>query len=152
MNKKNRFSMLEVDKDVKDKHLSKETINVPQAPIHTKKSIEIIVDKDEFKNNLEIHNLKNKEIEIQNKKTVLHSRIYEIKRDAWIKITIGLAIIFIATKKYIIGDEKLKNLNGNNYELIVTKSTLNNNDFILIGLIIIFIYFIFFKPGNKKKD
>lgn len=154
MNKKNRFSMLEVSpEDKTSKHSSSEKIaqENPEVPKKLVKEMKTIIPNNEFEENLKKHNLKEQIKDIHVKKQVIESKILQIKRMAWIKIAIGIYIVVLVSKKYIWSDSRIKALGNGEGELIVTKQSLNQNDVILILLIIAFIYLSFFYKNTKDK-
>ena len=118
----------------------------PAAP-----QMKVIINNEEFEKNLNHYKLKSQEKEILQQKQVIESRILRIKKEAWIKIALGILIISLAAKKYLIGDRKIKYLGNDEAELTVTTSALNANDLVLIALIIVFIYYAFLKKNKKDK-
>jgi hypothetical protein len=111
----------------------------------------VIVKNEEFEKNLKLHNLKAREKEITQEKLVIESRIFRIRRDAWIKIILGIYILILVAKKYLWGEKSIKNLGNNQGELVITQTTLSTNDKFLVVLILLFIYFTFFKKNQKDK-
>lgn len=151
MNKKNRFAMLEVDPKGKDD--SKASVPINDGPRSEQSQAinrpKVIVADEDFEINLKHHKLKIQVKELQHKKKVIESRIFRIKRDAWIKIILGIFIIATVARKYIWGDRQTKNIGNNQIEVLITKATFSTNDFLIVILILIFIYYQFFT--NKKK-
>ena len=154
MNKKNRFSMLEVGPEDKTAKLpSAENIANKNPEVSKKfvKEMKTIIPNNEFEENLKKHKLKEQIKDIHVKKQVIESKILQIKKMAWIKIAIGIYIVVLVSKKYIWDDSRIKALGNGEGELIVTKQSLNQNDVILIILIISFIYLSFFYKNTKDK-
>lgn len=154
MNKKNRFSMLEVgseDKTSKQSPAEKIAKENPEVSKKLVKEMKTIIPNNEFEENLKKHKLKEQVKDIHVKKQVIESKILQIKRMAWIKIAIGIYIVVLVSKKYIWSDSRIKALGNGEGELIVTKQSLNQNDVILILLIIAFIYLSFFYKNTKDK-
>lgn len=151
MNKKNRFSMLEVEPKGKENSKASAPLNEGPCPERSQavNRPKVIVADEDFENNLKHHKLKIQVKELQHQKKVIESRILRIKREAWIKIILGIFIIATVARKYVQGDRQAKNIGNNQIEVLITKSTFNMNDFLIVILILIFIYYQFF--ANKKK-
>lgn len=154
MDKKNRFSMLEVDSKHNKNVSPEESVDAIRGKASEAQQVpqfKIVVENEEFEKNLQKHKLKSREKEIALEKQAIHSSILKIKSTAWIKIILGIYILVMVAKKYIWGTKSLRRLDGNNAELIITKSALNGNDYVLILLIMVFIYLTFFKKNPKDK-
>lgn len=158
MNKKNRFSMLEVGQEPEASSKNTETKVDSCNPENIKKPIKemkVIIANSEFEANLNKHKhheqVKDQVKAIHLKKKVIESKILNIKKKAWLKILLGIFIILVVVKEYIWEQSTIKNLGNNEAELIITKYDLNSNSILLIILIIIFIYVAFFYEKNKDK-
>lgn len=158
MNKKNRFSMLEVEQVPEVSSKNTETKVDTSTPENIKKPIKemkVIISNSEFEANLSKHKhheqVKDQVKAIHLKKKVIESKIINIKKKAWLKILLGIFIILIVFKEYIWGKSSIKSLGNNEAEQIITKHALSSNDILLIILIIIFIYVAFFYEKNKDK-
>lgn len=115
--KNKRFSMLEVDKISNDKittnsnsnNNNKDTKNINKNEIknNTKIATNIVIDEDEFKRNLQIHNYKRIQEDQRKEIEKTKAKLPDVNW-AWLKIAIGsqaiiLGLLFLYYR-YIIGN------------------------------------------------
>lgn len=115
------------------------------------KQIKVIVKNAEFEENLKHHQLKIQQKEILNQKKVIQSKILRIKRDAWFKIGLGILLVLFVIRRYVIGTSSIKSLGNGEAEQIISKAPFAREDFVVIALILLFIYFAFFTTKKDKK-
>jgi hypothetical protein len=151
-NKKNRFAMLEVESPAKvdTKQSASTTEKLPTSKEKPRNFAKVIIEDDEFENNLRQHKLINQQKEIPHQKKEIESKILRLKKEAWIKIGIGVLIIVFSFKKFFLNDFAIKHIGYDEEELVITHHKLANNDYFLIASIVIFIIYIF--KTKKKKD
>lgn len=141
--------MLEIEPQLKDKANPASANQLAEhAPVKAPKQIKVIVDNAEFEENLKHHQLKIQQKEIVNQKKVIQSKILRIKREAWFKIGLGVLLVLFVIRRYTTGSSSIKSLGNGEAEQIITTTPFGREDFVVIALILIFIYFAFF--GTKK--
>lgn len=144
--------MLEIGQQGKEEKILKEqSSNTPSSRLQPipSKDIKVIIDEKDFERNLKIHELKNQEKEILDKKEKIDFEISQMKMWAYAKIGLGIFIIFYTFRNYLSPRTHLKSMGDDNYEMVNVKSTLAPRDIILIILIAIFVFVL--TKGRKKK-
>lgn len=107
MNKKNRFSMLEVDVEKGQRQVesnvqdSLEGQDIPKRVL-PKEDITVVIPEENFKNNLERHKLKMQQKEIKRRKIIITKESEIMKASAYIKIYLGLAIILYVVVRTVV--------------------------------------------------
>jgi hypothetical protein len=155
MNKKSRFNMLEVEPGEKKPREKKTAKKVEKSLQQGKRdespAYKVIIEDDDFKNNLKKHKLKAQKKEIEKQKIEIAEQIQTIKKHAYLKITIGAFFTLLGLYKLIIGTStrSIRHLGGDEDELIIAKfnTVLSQNNYIQILLIVTGLYLVF---SNKK--
>ena len=147
MNKKNRFSMLEIKEQDKEKKIE------PTAPHEPKlKDLKVIIENEEFERNLNKSKLKDSIVDIEKKKVELKEGIKIHKNHARLWFMIGAIIIIMTFVRY--KEQKLisSTFDGiHNYRTVEEKVMTGKNYLIIIGLIVIFgIQYYASNKGKKK--
>ena len=159
MEKKNRFSMLEIKGgDKKSPGIGNSAKSIPP---HTKeefkrpKDFKVVIEKDEFSKNLERHHLTEKVTTIEKQKVDIALDVSEIKKRAWAQIAIGVVIIIFSLKRFFIRHDVSKTtyMDGEEdvtvYSGTISEMTpFNYVIFVLLALLFSYLYF----SGKKKKE
>lgn len=105
MNKKSRFNMLEVEPGKSEESVKKVKSNKParQEEIKREKDFKVVINNEDFKRNLQKHKLKLKKKEIEKEKVKIKQDVEALKKAAFLKIYIGLAIIAYGVAPLVLG-------------------------------------------------
>lgn len=152
MTKKNRFSMLEVEKNDQ----KSTPTEIPEKEENVPKQFKVIVEQDEFRKNLERHRLTEKINNIEKQKIDIKVSVKKIKQQAYLKILAGILIVFYAIRMYVlpqfIGSEYDKTPGSfdiiNRYK---DSEMTSLNYVIIIVLVILFSYIYLFAKDKGKK-
>lgn len=155
MSKKNRFSMLEI----KGEKLPSQVAE-PSKTVHEDhkrpKDFKIVVEKDEFKKNLEKHKSMEKIEVIEKQKIELNLHFKTLKRDAYIKIALGILIITLVLNKYLFstysGEGIVQNADGSADNIVIRNiSQMTKSNYLILGIIAIFFIYLYITENKKGK-
>lgn len=137
--------MLEIEKgeiestnkenDLTNEHSNKKKLNINNK---NKRDFQVVIDTEDFKRNLEIKRLKNRQNEIKYQKKKIKIDIEKIKENAWWKIYFGIMLMLYGIGPLIIA------LQENAIEDINIKRQVS---FIIGGLIL----HLYFNSGKNRK-
>jgi hypothetical protein len=159
MEKKNRFSMLEVKghdkKSPQNETGSNSAPEISKEEYKRPKDFKIVVPKDEFSKNLERHNLSEKVVTIEKKKIEIAYEVSQIKMRGYAKIAIGVVIVFASLKKFFfnheVGRETYMNDKDDVTVITSTFSEMTTANYIIMALLILLFGFLYYSGKKKEK-
>ena len=163
MEKKNRFSMLEI-KDGDKKALQKEggtrsasqKENIANQEYKRPKDFKVVVKNDEFEKNLQKHSLFEKVTTLEKKKVEIGINIAGMKTRAWAKIAIGVIIVIAGLRKFIFAQEVSSRVyfdatNEDVTEITKFLPTMTPINYIILGLLVLLFGYLYYSGKNKEK-
>lgn len=116
----------------------------------------IVVEKNEFKKNLEKHKSMEKIETIEKQKIELNLHFKTLKKQAYIKIALGIFIVILTLNKFLFStyskDGLEQSADGSwNYVVIHNISRMTKSNYFILGILATFFTYLYFSEKNKEK-